>query len=425
MPTKLLDDCFLHDEERLRHDEALALLEDRVHPLVGTESIKLETASGRILASPVTAPRPVPGTDNSAMDGYAFAHTDYISSNGYLPLSGRIVAGHPAPDPIKSGTSMRIFTGAVMPQGADTVAMQEDVTLETSKDGPVAVIPQGLKQGANRRRAGEDIQTGDLILEPNIRLRPQDIAAAASTGAPHLECYTPLRVALFSTGDEILRPGEKFSPGHVYDSNHFMLRTLIESTGAQVTDLGILEDKAEIVEEALEKAAKTHDAILTSGGASRGEEDHVVKSIEKLGNLNMWQLAIKPGRPMAFGQIRDTVFLGLPGNPVAAMVCFLLYVRPVLLRLAGANWSSPLHYHLPATFNITKKTGRREFLRGWVEMDAKGRPRVTKFPRDGSGLISSLRMADGLISIDEDTSSVREGDLVAFTPFSELGVLPR
>lgn len=425
MSAKLLDDCFLHDKDRLLHKEAIDILESRIQPIVATESVALESATGRVLASPLTAPRPVPGTDNSAMDGYAFAHADYLALGGELPLSGRIAAGHPQSDPIQPGTAVRIFTGAVMPDGADTVAMQEDVTETQDSGSAIAHIPEGLKAGANRRRAGEDLQTGDLILEANIRLRPQEIAAAASTGTAHLDCFKPLKVALFSTGDEILRPGAPFSPGKVYDSNHFMLRALIESTSAIVTDLGILEDKADAVSDALQNATDQHDAIITSGGASRGEEDHVVKSIEALGNLHMWQLAIKPGRPMSFGQISNCMFLGLPGNPVAAMVCFLLYVRPVLLRLGGTNWPRDVHYRLPASFSMTKKLGRREFLRGWTDTDTHGNPIVHKFKRDGSGLISSLRQADGLISIDEDTEQIKTGDLVRFIPFAELGVLPR
>mgnify|MGYP002713207626 CR=1 FL=1 len=425
MPAKLLDDCFLHDKDRLRHDEALDILSARVTPVASIEEIALENAVGRILAEEITAPRPVPGTDNSAMDGYAFTHSDYVSLGGRLPISGRIVAGQPATAPIEPSTAVRIFTGAVMPEGADTVAMQEDVTEELSGETRLAVIPEGLKYGANRRLAGEDLKPGDLILEAHTRLRPQEIAAIASTGTARIKCFKPLRVALFSTGDEILRPGAPFQPGRVYDSNHFMLRTLIESTGAVVDDLGILEDKADTVRDALAGAAKTHDAIVTSGGASRGEEDHVVKSIETLGNLHMWQLAIKPGRPMSFGQINDCLFLGLPGNPVAAMVCFLLYVRPVLLRLGGTEWPRPSTFQVPATFDMTKKTGRREFLRGWLKTDEKGRTNVVKFPRDGSGLISSLRMADGLISIGEDVASVKTGDLVDFIPFSELGILAR
>lgn len=425
MPTKLLNDCFLHNKDRLRHDEALDILRNRVQPVAAIEKIELDQAAGRILAEPIRTPRAVPGTDNSAMDGYAFAHADYVASGGRLPLSGRIVAGHPADEPLRPGTAVRIFTGAVMPDGTDTVAMQEDVSETTGGGTKLAVIPAGLKPGANRRKAGEDLQPGDLILEAHTRLRPQEIAAIASTGASTVACYAPLRVALFSTGDEILRPGEPFEPGRVYDSNHFMLRTLIESTGGEVSDLGILEDRAETVRAALADAARTHDAIITSGGASRGEEDHVVNSVETLGHLHMWQLAIKPGRPMSFGQIGNCLFLGLPGNPVAAMVCFLLYVRPVLLRLGGASWPHTLRYQVPASFVMSKKTGRREFLRGWLETDDKGRSVVVKFPRDGSGLISSLRMADGLISLGEDIETVSKGDLVDFIPFSELGILSR
>ncbi len=421
---KLLDDCFLHDGDRLRHGDALALLKDRVRPVAGKEIIDLGNANGRILAQTIKAPRPVPATDNSAVDGYGFAHSDYLALGGRLPVSDRIVAGHPAKSPLAAGTAARIFTGAVMPENADTIVMQEDTTI-VSGDPDMVVIPEGLKAGANCRKAGEDLAEGDIILDAGTRLRPQDIAAIASTGLDSISCFAPLKLALVSTGDEILRPGVAFSPGKVYDANFFLLRGLLEGVGAEISDLGILEDKAGAVRDALEEAAKNHDAILTTGGASRGEEDHVVKSVDALGKLHMWQLAIKPGRPMSFGQIGDCMFLGLPGNPVAAMVCFLLYVRPVLLRLGGADWRDPVRYQVPATFAMTKKPGRREFLRGIVEQDAGGTASVKRFPRDGSGLISSLRLADGLIEIGEEVKQIHPGDPVWFLPFPELGVMPR
>ena len=421
---KLLDDCFLHDGDRLRHGDALALLKDRVKPVTDLELVDLGKANGRILGQVIKAPRPVPATDNSAVDGYAFAHGDYLSHGGRLPISDRVVAGHPATKPLAPGTAARIFTGAVMPENADTIVMQEDTTL-VSGDPDLMVVAEGLKMGANCRKAGEDLAEGETILDTGTRLRPQDIAAIASTGLDRVSCFAPLRLALVSTGDEILRPGEAFSPGKVYDANHFLLRGLLEGVGAEISDLGILEDKAETVRDTLEDASATHDAILTTGGASRGEEDHVVKSVDALGSLHMWQLAIKPGRPMAFGQIEDCMFLGLPGNPVAAMVCFLLYVRPVLLRLGGAAWRDPIRYQVPATFAMTKKPGRREFLRGIVEQDPGGTASIKRFPRDGSGLISSLRLADGLIEIGEDVEQIAPGDPVWFMPFPELGVMPR
>ncbi len=423
-PKKLLDDCFLHDSDRLRHGDALALLKDRVRPVAEVETVNLAKADGRILAQTIKAPRPVPATDNSAVDGYAFAHSDYVTHNGRLPISDRIVAGHPAGRALAPGTAARIFTGAVMPENADTIVMQEDTQL-VSGDPDLIVVPQGLKAGANCRKEGEDLVAGDIILDAGTRLRPQDVAAIASTGLNSISCFAPLKLALVSTGDEILRPGDTFSTGKVYDANFFLLCGLLESVGAEISDLGILEDKAETVRDALENAAKTHDAILTTGGASRGEEDHVVESVDALGKLHMWQLAIKPGRPMSFGQIGECIFLGLPGNPVAAMVCFLLYVRPVLLRLGGAEWRDPVRYQVPATFAMTKKPGRREFLRGIVEQDTEGTASIKRFPRDGSGLISSLRLADGLIEIGEDVEQIDPGDPVWFLPFPELGVMPR
>ena len=423
-PPKLLDDCFLHDSDRLRHGDALALLKDRVQPVAGLERVGLADATGRILGERITAPRPVPATDNSAVDGYAFAHNDYLLLGGRLPISVRIVAGHPAKAPLAQGTAARIFTGAVMPDGADTIVMQEDTGL-VSGSPDIVTIPEGLKAGANCRKAGEDLAKGDIILDAGTRLRPQDIGAIASTGLDIISCFEPLKLALISTGDEILRPGEAFSPGKVYDTNHFILRGLLSGIGATITDLGILEDKAEIVSDALKSAAENHDAMLTTGGASRGEEDHVVNSVDALGKLHMWQLAIKPGRPMSFGQIDNCLFLGLPGNPVAAMVCFLLYVRPVLLRLGGATWQLPNRYQVPATFDMTKKPGRREFIRAFIERGPDGSSIVQRFPRDGSGLISSLRLADGLLEIDEDIEQINPGDPVWFIPFPELGVMPR
>ena len=418
MPSKLLDDCFLHDHERLRHDEALDRLKSRIVPLTATEQVALAGAAGRVLAEEIRAPRPVPAFDNSAVDGYAFAHADYLAAKGRLKLSGRVAAGHPGARPIAEGTAVRVFTGAVMPEGADTVAMQEDVTVEDA----FAIIPEGLKQGSMGRKAGEDLSVGAVLLSPGRRLRPQDIAAIASTGKAEFACYRRLKVAILSTGDEIVRPGSTLGPGQVYDSNVYLLRALLKSTGAEVTDLGVLADRRDVVEAALAEAARGHDAIITSGGASRGEEDHVIRTMDKLGRLHMWQIAVKPGRPMAFGQIGDCVFLGLPGNPVAVFVCFLLYVRPVLVRLGGGRWPEPARYPLKAAFEVKrKKDGRREFWRGSLK-PSEGGMTVDKFARDGSGLITSLREADGLIEVGEDVTRVSRGDMVQFIPFAEFGL---
>ena len=420
MQRRLLDDCFLHDKDRLRHDEALAALKERLSCVVAEEDVALGEARGRIGAAAVTALARVPPSDNSAVDGYAFAHTDYLARKGNMPVSARIAAGHPAGEPLVPGTAARIFTGAVMPAGADTVAMQEDC--DVSQDGPHLVVPEGLKPGANRRLAGEDLEAGAVLIEPGQILRAQDIAAAASTGAGHLRCHSPLRVAVFSTGDELVEPGIDLETGQIHDTNRPLLSALLAGLPVTVTDLGILPDDAVAVREALQSASKENDVLLTSGGASRGEEDHLISTLDAIGKRHTWQLAIKPGRPMCFGQIGNTVVLGLPGNPVAVFVCFLLYARPALLMLGGAGWREPKRFLLKAGFEIArKKPDRREFLRGILE---PGTPSVSvnKFPRDGSGLISSLREAHGLVEIPEEATSVATGDMVAFLPFDQFGI---
>jgi molybdopterin molybdotransferase len=423
MTAKLIDDCFVLDKDRLPHDEAIAILKSRVRPVAGVEPVKLADAAGRFLAEAVLSPRPIPAHDNAAVDGYAFAYKAYDQSNGTrFRVVGQAAAGHPFSGTPSSDSAVRIFTGAVMPQGLDTVAMQEDVRLERSGDDLWALIPPGLKSGANRRQAGEDAKAGAALLEPGARLRPQDVASAAATGLDRLSCFAKLKVGILSTGDEILRPGEAFSPGKVYDANAPMLRGLIQAAGAEAVDLGLLPDKAEWVKAALAEAARVYDAIVISGGASQGAEDHVVKSLDALGKRHLWQIAIKPGRPMSFGQIGDCVVLGLPGNPVAVFVCFLIYVRPVLTRLAGGTWPEPQRFPLPAAFTQKKKVGRREFWRAKLANDASGKVAVVKFPRDGSGLISSLREADGLIEVAEDIAEVKQGDLVDFIPFSSFGL---
>jgi len=290
-------------------------------------------------------------------------------------------------------------------------------------DGPTVVLPTALKKGANVRRAGEDVTEGTRVLESRHRLRPQDIATLASFGFAEIPVRKPVRVALISTGNELLRPGMAIKPGQVFDSNHFMLRALCETLPVAMTDCGVLPDDAQAVEAAIADAAETHDVILTTGGASRGEEDHIITTIDKLGKRHLWQIAIKPGRPMSFGQIGDCVFLGLPGNPVAAFVCFLLYCRPAITMLGGGGWAEPQRFPLPAGFAIAnKKPDRREFWRGWLEQDEDGQTVVRKFPRDGSGLISGLREATGLIEIPEEKTSVAEGDHVDFLPFSGFGI---
>ena len=423
MSMNLADDCFFHDKDRIPHTDAIATLKSRVRPVVGIEEIGLNEAAGRFLASPIVAPRPIPAHDNAAVDGYAFAHAAYDQEVGYrFEVIDVASAGHPLPITPPLHSAIRIFTGAVMPSGFDTVAMQEDVTVEKDGDKSWAWIPPGLKRGSNRRLAGEDCQTGAELVKPGTRLRPQDVASAAACGLARIRCFAPLKVAIVSTGDEIVRAGAPFVQGMVYDANAPMLDGLVEAAGARPVDLGVLPDKGDLVREALTNIARSYDVLVISGGASLGVEDHVVRAIDALGKRYLWQIAIKPGRPMSFGQIGECVILGLPGNPVAVFVCFLLYVRPVLTKLAGGSWPEPVRFPLPASFTQRKKVGRREFWRALLTREVGGQLAVAKFGRDGSGLISSLREADGLIEVGESVSEVKEGDVVDFIPFTEFGL---
>jgi len=425
MPSKLIDDCFAHTKKRLLHEEALAILRTRLQPITETERVALAGGVGRILKDPVVSARPVPAHTNAAVDGFSFASIDYDRVAGAeLPIEGRAAAGHPLQDGPSRGVAVRVFTGAALPKGHDTVVMQEDVSIRGSAQSPLVAIPGGLRSGLNVRKAGEDIKAGETVLGPGAVLRPQDLAALASIGCDAITCFQRLRVGIISTGDEVVRAGTgSLGPGQVYDANAPMLLPLIASAGATPTDLGVLPDRREAVNAKLAEAARTFDVVITSGGASLGEEDHVVRALEQLGKRHMWQLAIKPGRPMAFGQIGNCIFVGLPGNPVAVFVCFLLYVWPLLRRMGGAGWPEPRRYQLPAAFSFAnRKLGRREFWRGILNETSKGLA-VEKFLRDGSGLISGLRVADGLIEVPEDVPAVERGDLVSFIPFSEFGLL--
>ncbi len=343
---------------------------------------------------------------------------------GEFEIRARIAAGDPAGKILPEGAAARIFTGAPMPPGTDTVAMQEDCNVVGENGGENRVaIPAGLKPGANRRRAGEDVKAGATVVSPGRTLRPQDIAAAASAGFDRLAVFRRLTVGLISSGNELRRPGEPLEPGGVYDANHFLLRAMLQPSPVTTVDLGILPDDRDITRKRVLEATERCDILLSSGGASLGEEDHLTAAIAELGTRHVWQLAVKPGRPMAFGQIGPTACFGLPGNPVAAFVCFLLYVRPAIVRLGGGDWPDPVRYPVAAAFSYSgKKTGRREFWRGELVRAEGGTLCVRKFARDGSGLISGLRAADGLIEVGEDIAEIREGEPVDFIPFSQFGI---
>lgn len=420
-----INDCFEHSGKRLRHAEALALLRDRVVPIGEISRVALPEAVGRIAARAAVAPFPVPGSANSAVDGYAFAASTYDPAKGAeLPIEGRVAAGHPQRTGPPSGpVAVRIFTGGVMPAGCDTVAMQEDVVVKQREGRSFLELPPGLKRGANVRAAGEDVKAGETVLSAGQMIRPQDVAQLASLGLECVDCFRRLSVGVLSTGDEILRAGEgPLGLGQAYDANAPLLAALVRSFHADVEDYGVVRDDPQCLREVLSTAAARHDVIVTSGGASLGEEDHLVAAIDALGTRHLWQIAVKPGRPLSLGHIGNAAVVGLPGNPVAVFVCALLYLRPLMLRLGGANWVEPRRYPLKAAFTFKgRKPGRREFWRARL-VDTEHGLAVEKFARDGSGLISGLRASDGLIDIPEERGDISDGDVVDFIPYSEFGL---
>ncbi len=389
-------------------EAALAHLLAGARPLEGRETLPVDAALGRVLAEPMVSDVTVPPLDNSAMDGYAVQLAD-CDTERWLPVSQRIPAGSVG-QPLAAGSAARIFTGAPLPAGADTVVMQEDC--ETA-DGQVRVT-RAPKPGANIRRAGEDIATGQTVLAPGTRLGAAQLGVAASVGATTLTVYPRVKVAAFFTGDEIVLPGTSLKPGQIYNSNRAALLGLLHGLGCEVIDLGQIADSLEATVAALQKAAAQADVIITSGGVSVGEEDHVKSAVQQLGSIDMWKVAMKPGKPLVHGRIGDTDFIGLPGNPVSAFVVFCLFVRPFLLKRMGATPRLPLTFNVPSGFERGKPGKRREFMRARLEDG-----RATLFPNQSSGVLTSLAWADGLVDIDAGVT-LHAGDPVRFMPLSEL-----
>jgi molybdopterin molybdotransferase len=422
--SQLTDDCFAFGGKLVPVADALARFREILTPVVDPERVPLSAALGRILAEDIVASRSVPPHDNSAVDGYSVYFDDLSpDAETVLPVTATVAAGHPMDGPQVRGTAIRIYTGAPMPAGVngtgpDTVLMQEDCR----NDGERVVIPPGIKRGANRRFAGEDIAEGNRILEAGIRLRPQDIGLAAATGLTSLPVYKALRVAIFSTGDEIREPGTEAPSGTVYDSNRHTLAALLRGVGAEVIDMGILPDRLNEIRDGLTAAAGNADLILTSGGVSSGGEDHVKAAVEALGSLHFWRLAIKPGRPVALGQIGRTPFVGLPGNPVAVMVTFLRVARPLIELLSGARPKAPDLFPVRAAFDYKKKLDRREYVRVTLRRNGDGILEAEKFERDGAGVLSSMVAADGLVELPESCTRIKSGDIVDYLPFSEVGL---
>ena len=416
--AQLTDDCFAFSGPLLPIAEMERLIAERVRPVSETETVPLAQARGRVLADDVVAPIDLPPFDNSAVDGYAVRHSDLDpNADTRLTIGERLTAGRGATAPVAPGQAVRIFTGAPMPDGADTVFMQEDVRTE----GGSVVLPAGLKRGANRRLAGEDVRKGSVVLPAGRRLAAQDVALAAAVGLTTLTVRRRVRVALFSTGDEIVEPGRPRPQAALYDANRPLLDGMLERLGASVTDLGILKDDPSALEKAIAQAAQTHDLVLTSGGVSTGEADHVKSAVEKIGRLVFWRVAIKPGRPVAMGVIGGgTAFVGLPGNPVAAFVTFARVVRPLLLRLAGALPEPLTPMPVRLTFPYKKKTGRREYVRVALRPGADGAIEVVKHPQDGAGVITSLTETDGLAELAEDATTLEPGATVGFLSYAAL-----
>lgn len=401
----------------LSFEEALARLLAAAVPVAETLAVPTLEAAGRVLAADQLAPLDAPPLDNSAMDGYAVRAADVAAAGTVLPVAQRIPAGSVGV-PLQPGTAARIFTGAPMPAGADAVVMQE----RCAHAGEGVRLEHVPRAGENVRRAGSDIATGSRILAAGQRLRAQDTALAASVGIATLPVRRRLRVAVFFTGDELRMPGELLVPGTIYNSNRFLLTGLLAGLGCEVRDLGQVPDSLEATRAALRAAAADADLILTSGGVSVGEEDHVKPAVEAEGRLDMWKIAIKPGKPLAFGEIdptdparRPVAFVGLPGNPVSGFVTFLTLVRPFILRLQGAAREMPAAYTLRADFDWTRPDARREFLR--VRLNASGG--LDLFPNQASGVLTSAAWADGLLD-NPPQQAIARGDAVRFLPFSEL-----
>ncbi len=415
MTTPSLQDCFTYDRSLMPFREARRRLRAAATCRVGTETVALDHAVGRVLATPLTSSRDVPGFDNVAVDGWAFAMPEkgLNDTAGLEVQAGRAAAGHPFSGKVSPGQVLRVLTGARMPEGTDTVALQEEVALE---DGRVR-LPAALRRGANRRRRGEDVACGATILETGHILRPQDIGIAAELGEARIEVFKELKIAILSCGDEVHEPGSRLAEGGLFDANRPMLKSFLARLPVAVTDLGILPDDAATVRHTLAAAAGSHDLILASGGASQGDEDHIVRAIADRGSMHFWRIALKPGRPLGIGELDRALVIGLPGNPVAAMVCSLVLARPMILSLAGAAWKEPRAAMLPSAFSMKKHAGRREYVRGRLESG-----RLQRVARQGSGILTSLVEADGLIELDDDLTSVRPGDLLPFLSFEELGI---
>ena len=398
--------------------EAQARILDGVTAVTETETLPVRAALGRVLAEDVSSPIDVPSHTNSAMDGYAVRAAD-LPADGVaeFPVPGTSWAGRPWLTPIEPGQAVQIMTGGMMPEGADTVIMQEQV----EREGDTVRIGTGHKPGQNVRAAGEDVTTGATVFTAGKRLTSADIGVLASLGFAEVSVYRRPRVAFFSTGDELRGVGEPLGPGEIYDSNRYTLFAMLKRLDVEINDLGVVRDQRELIEQAFREAAASADAIITSGGVSVGEADFVKETLEALGSMSFWKIAMKPGRPVTYGHIDNAVFFGLPGNPVSVMVTFFQFVRAALLRMSGEVNPQPVYTVFARTTTaLRKRPGRYEFQRGVLQQSAPGEFTVRSAGAQGSGILRSMSEANCFIMLEPDQAGIEAGQPVLVQPFQNL-----
>ncbi len=415
--TMPMNDCEPSTANLLSVDEALVRIRDALPTLQGFETLHLRDALGRTLHEDILSPINVPGYDNSAMDGYAFRHTDQSETDTTtLQVVGSSFAGKPFSGNVGKGEAVRIMTGAVIPDGCDTVVMQE----MTERADDRVTISATLAAGANVRYAGEDLQEGKPVLNRGQRLNPAELGLLASLGIPEVRVSRRLRVAIFSTGDELRSLGQPLGEGQIYDSNRYSLYGMLQRLGADILDMGVIADQREAVRQAFEHASHTADVVITSGGVSVGEADYVKETLDALGQVGFWKIAMKPGKPLAFGQINGTTFFGLPGNPVSAMATFYQIVQPSLRHLQGQQETQPLRLQARCIETLKKRPGRRDFQRGLLESDADGQLTVRGIGNQGSHVLSSMSRANCFIILAEESGTVEVGNMVTVEPFCAI-----
>lgn len=412
--TSCMDDF---DPNSMLLDDALRHIRDNVQVVTQLNQTAIRDALDQVLAQPVTSPMDVPPYTNSAMDGYALRAID-LAQNPRQPLrvSATVMAGAPVQEKTKANECVRIMTGGKMPPGTDTVVMQEHV----SRENDTIIINRDLVAGQNVRQAGEDIRRGEQVLERGKRLDAADIGLLASLGIESVKVYRPLRVAFFSTGDELVSLGNPLKEGQIYDSNRYSLFAMLQRFGASITDLGVIRDNRQDLEQAFQQAACDADVLITTGGVSVGEADFIKETLEKLGRVNFWKIAMKPGRPLAFGNVGDCVFFGLPGNPVSTMVTFYVLVLPALRKMQGESQMPEMTLQMPCTSSLRKSAGRIEYQRGVMQQDEHGNWSVSSVGGQGSHILSSMSKANCFIILPLECANLEPGSTVSVLPFAGL-----